>query len=56
MIIKVQCPDCQKVFSIELVKMSREIDRLKLENARLRKEVKDKEALSMFNDWFGGLK
>lgn len=56
MIIKVQCPDCKKTFSIELVKMSREIDRLKLENARLRKEVKDKDALSMFNDWFGELK
>ena len=35
MIMKILCPKCSHVFTIELVKAQKEIDRLKKENSEL---------------------
>jgi regulator of replication initiation timing len=63
MVIKVECPKCQYVFSIELVKLrkdfeqlTRERDKLKLENDRLHNQLKDAGSLGALKDLFGGFK
>jgi uncharacterized Zn finger protein (UPF0148 family) len=54
--IRIQCPSCKHTFTIEPTKLEREVDRLKLENARLRRELKDIDGLAQLKDIFGGFK
>ncbi len=57
MIMKILCPKCSHLFSIELVKAQKEIDRLKKENAALMLKMKALDELvnnNPFNSLFGG--
>ena len=57
MIMKILCPACSHVFSIELVKAQKEIDRLRKENAALILKMKALDELrknNPFTNIFGG--
>ena len=57
MIMKILCPKCSHLFSIELVKAQKEIDRLKKENVALILKMKALEVMQKsnpFSNIFGG--
>ena len=54
--IRIQCPSCKHMFTIEPTKLEREVDRLKLENARLRRELGNLDGLARMKDFLGGFK
>lgn len=56
MIIKVGCPRCSYVFSIELVKLKREMEALKARNRYLEEQVKEMNGVKALKDLFGGFK
>jgi hypothetical protein len=57
--LTISCPDCGKIFTIDLLKAQREIDRLRAINAaltarldKLRKPVHDSDMPDFFKDIF----
>lgn len=56
MVVKVQCPACGYVFSIELLKLKREMEALKARNRQLEEQVKEMNGMRALKDLFGGFK
>jgi cell division protein FtsB len=56
MIIKIQCPNCDHVFSIELLKLKAEMEALKARNRYLEEQVKEMNGMRALKDLFGGFK
>ncbi len=53
MIMKILCPKCSHLFSIELVKAQKEIDRLRKENAALMLKMKALDEMQKNNPFAG---
>ena len=56
MVVKVQCPDCGYIFSIELLKLKREMEALKSRNKYLEEQMKEMNGMRALKDLFGGFK
>ena len=56
MVLKVECPRCSHVFSIELIRIKREMELLKTRNKLLEAQIKEMKGMAALKDLFGGFK